>query len=159
MKIKLDKQGNEVDVDESCILTNDVIFDHEYNPHNERFWIIDLGYGTRCLVWASHEQDALDEACDEGLLDCILVDEEDLEPDIEYNYLGNASEAADLTDVHMQSIDLSIQELPFLLKLAEARGAGVDEDLRNCSIRQVVYRAVKLTLTSDNTYIIVVILK
>ena len=68
-----------------------------YNPHNHRAWII----GTLeklILALGDCEQDALDNAVDDGCLDHLLMSEEDhKEYDLKgwydsFCYLGNASE-------------------------------------------------------------------
>ena len=123
--MKVITKNGPVEMDEENILTNDVVFQHEYNPHNVRPWLIGNEFGPICIVWGSCEQGALDTACDEDQMESFLVEEES-EKDMEYTYLGNASEPHDISNLWMEVIDLSKQELPFLLKLAEARGATAD---------------------------------
>jgi hypothetical protein len=86
----------------------------EFNPHNIRPWLIHNEYGTLAIVYASNEQDALDEAVDGDKMDsclvqpeCILTGTEGENPDDctthdhkideDVAYLGNASEPFDLT--------------------------------------------------------------
>src|SRR3989442_10444928 len=84
------------------ILTNNVIFSGEFNPHNIRLWVIGNAYGALGAVWAGNEQDALDQLVDAGLGDQFLVDEQtQAEQEDDLSYLGNAGEAADLTDAWM----------------------------------------------------------
>ena len=59
------------------MLCNDVTFPDERHPHAMRAWVIGNEYGALCLVWASHEQEALDAACDAAMLDGLAVDEAD----------------------------------------------------------------------------------
>jgi len=128
MEIKL---GNyNVDLNTHRILANDVIFSHEYNPHNVRLWLISNEYGPVAAVWADCEQDAIDEATDAGLMDAFLledddIDEEDMEVG-EYSFIGNAGEPADLTNLDIEAVDLSQQSLELLIAFAEARGACAD---------------------------------
>ena len=117
-----------IDVNLDRCLAEDVVFKDEYNPHSVRPWIIGNEYGALCLVWASSEQDALDNACDANLLAGIALDEEVVEELVadgnedSIMYLGNASEPFESENVWLtDSITLTHkQERMF----AEARGAG-----------------------------------
>lgn len=112
------------------ILTNDVILPWERHPHNMRMWVIWNELGSLCAVWASHEQDAFDEACDRGMLESMLVEDDseltEQERD-EYASLGNAGELHDL-----QYAGIGVAEWDFdrdrvvLCAMAQARGAVVD---------------------------------
>lgn len=82
------------------ILSNNIVLPGEFNPHRVGLYIIGNEYGPLVAVWASHEQDALDEATDAGKLNSFLMSAED---QAEYEregwdvaYLGNAGEAANL---------------------------------------------------------------
>lgn len=64
----------------------------------EKAFLISNEFGVRCVSYANNEQDALDNAVDEGFLDSDIMSDEDYE---EYNkngwhdsfcYAGNASE-------------------------------------------------------------------
>jgi hypothetical protein len=114
----------EYELAEDIILCNDVVFPHEFNPHNVRLWVIGNEYGPIAAVWAANEQDAFDILIDENLGGTFLVDDPD--PDIEYAYFGNASEPCNLDYAWIEAIDLEKQELPLLLAFAEARGGGYD---------------------------------
>ena len=124
MDIKL--KDSTVSIDEEYTLTNDVTFPHEYNPHNVRLWVIGNEYGAICAAWADCEQDAIDEATDADLMAAFLVDEEDIDDADEYSYIGNVGEPADLSNLWMEAVDLSIQDIKFIIVFAEARGAGAD---------------------------------
>ena len=128
MEIKL--RNNTIELEDERILTNDVTFQNEYNPHNVQLWVIGNEYGALCAVWGDCEQDALDEAIDNDLLNSFLVDDEDIEPELEedgfYAYLGNAGEHADLTNCWMEAIELNKQKIELIIKLAEARGANAN---------------------------------
>jgi hypothetical protein len=82
-----------------------------FNPHNMRPWLICNEFGPLAIVYAYHEQDALDEMVDSDRLDsCLLSPEDEKErtsPDgeEEFSRLGNAGEPFDLTYI-------SIRELP-----------------------------------------------
>lgn len=93
------------------ITLNNVILPHAidpenaFNPHNVRLWVIGHEFGAICAVWASHEQDAFDEACDAGMIEYLQVPEADVqayraenagEDDPEWAACGNASEPHDL---------------------------------------------------------------
>ena len=61
--------------DKDVVETSSFIPKGEYNPHNVRPWIIYYNQGyVLCVVFASHEQEAFDIACDEGKLDRFLID-------------------------------------------------------------------------------------
>lgn len=138
------------------VLCNNIIFPGEYNPHNVRPWLISITIsntgGPQFIVWASDEQDALDEAADNGMLDCIALDDRNAdervvheddcpsnEPELDPKFvnqccnswenfarLGNAGEPFDLDNVHMEALDLDSQSKQFMMLLAEARGANVE---------------------------------
>lgn len=70
----------------------------EYNPHHVKAFAICNEFGHRCIAIGSYEQEALDNAVNENLLDSELMSEED---HTEYDqngwhdsfiYAGNASE-------------------------------------------------------------------
>ena len=83
------------------VLTNNVILPRHidavktYNPHNVRLWVIGHELGALCAVWASHEQEAFDEACNAGMLDCLMSEDQDYD-DESLAALGDASELFDL---------------------------------------------------------------
>lgn len=85
------------------ILLNNVILpktiDNECgsNPHRVGLYVIGHEFGAICAVWASHEQEALDEACDGNMLECLLAENQDYE-DETLSPLGNASELHDLSN-------------------------------------------------------------
>jgi len=115
--------------DENC-LTNDVIFAHEYNPHNVRPWTIGNESGPLCLVWASCEQDALDAAVNETGLKGLAIDEayakeleDEFGDDAPIMLLGNAGEPFDSVYAWIHETTLTHEQQ---LRFAEARGAQVD---------------------------------
>ncbi len=121
------------------IVCNDVTLPAEFdeasrhNPHNVRLWIVGHCHGPLCCIWASCEQDALDNAVDASMLDCMLVDPADLvdydyesNPD-NYSFLGNASEPFNLDDCWMAEVDLATPRDNYLvIKLARASEGGHD---------------------------------
>ena len=83
------------------ILTNRVMLPRHIdvantcNPHNVRLWVIGCEFGALCAVWARHEQEAFDEACDAGMLDCLMSEEQNYGDD-SLTALGSAGELFDL---------------------------------------------------------------
>lgn len=76
----------------------------EYNPHNVRPWLLHDHGVTLAVVFAEHEQDALDAAVDAGKLDGFQVMPENLGdyPEEEgLTFLGNASEPFDIESLGM----------------------------------------------------------
>ena len=123
------------------IICNDVNLPKEFdevsnfNPYNIRLWVIGNEYGAVCAIFASHEQDALDNACDANAMESFLVtNEEDLKeyhshdagvtgPD--YAALGNASELHDLNNCWIAEVDLQAnRDIMFIVKLARASEGG-----------------------------------
>ena len=138
MQFTLHYNGNRIAPTGSCeldadrILCNDIKLPGEHSFHNTRLWVIGNEYGALGAVWASNEQDALDELVDADLGNGLLVDEDhvesltDEERD-ELSHLGNAGEWADLTYCWMAEVSFDKQrDFNLLLKFAEARGACVD---------------------------------
>lgn len=122
-----------VEVEPGRVKCNDVTFPWENHPHNMRLWVIGAEYGPFGAVWASHEQDALDELIDSNLGDALLISEDDQasatdEEREEWAHLGNAGEPCDLTNVWIQTVDLSptAENAKLLCLLSEARGACTD---------------------------------
>lgn len=94
--------------DADVVNLENCIYQGEFNPHNVRPWLIHSATCVLAVVFATCEQDALDEAVDESKLDGLQVSEDDIHSDEGSEYgpndyyvtrLGNASEAFDLTDV------------------------------------------------------------
>ena len=89
------------------IYCNDVNFpksidpDASTNPYNVRLFVIGHEFGALCAVWASNDQEALDNACDFNLLDCLMDEEQDYDKQEENDLTapGNASELFDLSNV------------------------------------------------------------
>lgn len=104
-----DNEGQAHELGERDILLNDVTMPGDYNPHNVRLWVIGHEYGPICALWASNEQDALDEMLDQGY-EHFLVADEDLDEDLDregfYTHLGNAGEPCDLSYAWIKPIVL-----------------------------------------------------
>ena len=113
-----------IKIDVNKVLANNVIFDGEYNPHNVRLWVISHEFGPVAAVWATCEQDALDEAVDADLMGAFAIDEADA--DEETAHLGNAGEPFDLTYCGCRHLPQSEMSIGLLMAFAEARGAGVN---------------------------------
>lgn len=127
--------AREVELNPGEVLCNDIILPWERHYHGMSLWIIGNEFGTIAAVWASHEQDALDEACDRGLTGGLCAAEEpDQEEDPEtweqwdqsVTRLGNAGEPHNLDYCWMSRADLNKCSPELLCKFAEARGAGHD---------------------------------
>jgi len=132
MKLTLHVWKQAYEIEPERVLCNDVTLPWESHPHNMRLWIIGHEYGAVCAVWASSEQDALDEMVDKGLGECFLISDEDQAKADEgereeWSPLGNAGELADLTNcwMHCVTFDPS-RDYKLLAAFAEARGACAD---------------------------------
>ena len=117
-----------VELEPARILCNDITLPFESHPHNMRLWVIGNEYGAIGAVWASHEQDALDELVDAGLGDGLLVSAEDEAGMSEAEredlaHLGNAGESADLEHCWLAPVawDLA-RDCALIALFAEARG-------------------------------------
>ena len=107
-KIKLTlKQNNGfapryVELDKENIYLNNVILpkhidpDAGYNPHDVKLYAIGNEYGALCAIWASHAQEAFDEACNHNAIDCLMAEDQNYE-DETLTHLGNAGELFDLS--------------------------------------------------------------
>lgn len=89
---------------------SDYIPTGEFNPHNMRPWLIGNEYGVLGIVYAHHEQDALDEMVDNDKLDGHLLSDEDALERTDENgnedfaRLGNAGEPFNLDNVWMREL-------------------------------------------------------
>lgn len=94
-----------------------------FNPHNVRLWVIGHEFGAVCAVWASCEQDALDNAADRGWMDMFLIgDDADVTDDAAF--LGNAGEPFDLTYAWCVPVQFDpVRDLRTIVILASAHGA------------------------------------
>jgi len=131
-KVKLTTASGEYEVDPERIATNEVTLPGEGMYRKAKLWVIGNEFGPMGAVWATNEQDALDELVDQDLGAGILVDEDSLasmseEEQEELAHLGNASEPADLSYAWLHEVKFEpARDWYLLCKLAEARGAGAD---------------------------------
>lgn len=117
------------ELDDKNILVNDTpVLPGESHPRNMRLWVIGHEFGPIVALWATNEQDALDEMLDKNY-EHFLVAPEDYDPEREDDYarLGNASEPCDLTYAWLEPLTLEKErDFALCMKFAEARGAGHD---------------------------------
>lgn len=118
------------ELDGEAILLNDVNLpghiEHTYNPHNVTLWVIGHEHGALCAVWANCEQDALDEAVDAGMLDCLMADEQDHDNE-DLTPLGNASELFDLNSVWMGEVEFdAARDIKLIVTLVRQSAEGDD---------------------------------
>ena len=115
--------AREVEVESERVLCNNVILPWEFNPHAVRLWAISNELGVLGVVWASHEQEALDVLVDENLGDSLIIAEEDRTEDDAH--AGNAGEPVNLDNVWIQQVDLNPEKnCRLLCDFARAEGAG-----------------------------------
>ena len=114
------------------ILTNDVCFPWEGHRSRPKLWLIGNEFGAIAAFWAGCESDALDELCDQGLSAGLSAtdepedEEERDEWEERITRLGNAGEPHNLDYLWMATVNLEEATPELLCKLAEARGANVD---------------------------------
>jgi len=120
-----------VELEDDRIALNDIHLPSDrpylpsYDSSTPRLWVIGNEYGALGAVWASNEQDALDELVDQNLAAGLAIDEKDA--DEETARLGNAGEPHDLTHAWLSPVEFDkVRDFNLLMKLAEARGAGLD---------------------------------
>ena len=90
--------GLTVTIDDSMVIEGEgFILAGDFNPHNVRPWVIGHEFGPVVIVFASCEQDAIDEAVDAGKLDCFLIEDHECAEDCEALHAGNADEPLDQT--------------------------------------------------------------
>ena len=96
------------------------------NPHNVRAFVIGHEFGAICMIFGSNVQDALDEAVDANMLDCMLNDEQDHEND-SLTSLGNASELFDLTYAWVGEVEFeAARDIQLIVALVRASENGSD---------------------------------
>lgn len=119
-----------IDLEDDCILCNDVTLPFDFNPHNTSLWVIGNEFGAVCAIWAQNEQDAFDGLIDQGRGDSFLVSEEDRKEASEamldeWACLGDAGEPCDLTHAWICKVAFDpARDCQLLCAFAEARGAG-----------------------------------
>lgn len=114
-----------VELEPERVLCNDVVLPWEFHPYKMRLWVIGNEFGALGAVWASNEQDALDELVDADLGAGLLIDEADADEDSAR--LGNAGEAANLDNAWLQIVRLDeALDCRLIAAFAEARGVSAD---------------------------------
>lgn len=111
------------------ILLNDVNLpehvERSYNPYNVKLWVIGNEYGALCAVWGS-EQDALNEAVDANMLDCLMAEEQDHDNE-DLTPLGNASELFDLNSVWMGEVEFDpARDIKLIVAIVRESAEGKD---------------------------------
>ena len=121
-----------VELEGEKIVCNDVNLPQEidasnsFNPHNVRAWVIGHEFGSICMIFASHEQDALDDAVDAGMLDCMMAEEQDHD-DESLTPLGNASELFELTHAWIGQVEFdAARDIQLIVALVRASANGSD---------------------------------
>ena len=100
--------------------------EHTYNPYNVRLWVIGNEYGALCAVWDSSEQEALDEAVDANMLDCLMAEEQDYDNE-DLTPLGNASELFDLNSVWVGEVEFdAARDIKLIVALVRESAEGKD---------------------------------
>jgi hypothetical protein len=109
-RIYLDESQSIYYFREDVINPDEYIPTGSFNPHNMRPWLIGNEYGVLAIVYAHHEQDALDEMVDSDRLDsCLLSDEDviertDADGNEDFARLGNAGEPFNLDYIWMREL-------------------------------------------------------
>lgn len=115
------------------IRCNDVMLPAEfdaasaYNPCKIRLWVIGHTYGAVHAVFASHEQNALDELANCGALDfCQVADGDPVDEDTVCR-LGNAGEPFDLDNFWIGEVVFeAARDIKLVVALARASESGAD---------------------------------
>lgn len=98
-----------------------------YNPNNVRLWLIMHTFGAVGCVFASHDQEALDNAVDLGMMDHCIADDQDYDNE-ELTSLGNASELFDLSDTWLAEVDFKVdRDIKLILALVRASENQADD--------------------------------
>lgn len=112
------QSGGTVELPDDRILCNDIRLPCDGSHTGPRLWAVGNERGCLCAVWASHEEGALDAACDAGMLAAFEVEDDDSAA-----RLGNAGEPHDLTNAWIQPVRLSgPEDWVLIARFAEARG-------------------------------------
>jgi len=127
-KIKLNGDQT-VDIHADNILTSNVMIpEHGSNYHKVIAWVIGNEYGALFMIWASNEQDALDEAVDQNMMESFLV--ENPKPkdhdDEGYTSLGNAGELHDISHCWAKkTLPFKQQDWDWQVAMIRAESQGV----------------------------------
>ncbi len=139
------RPAGKFDIPADKIICNDVMLPAEidascsFNCNHVRLWVVGNEYGALFAIFAGHEQDALDSACDAGMMESFALDANDTQlfynecdpetgehPDgLEYTHLGNAGELHDLEHCWIAEADFQAErDIQFIVKLARAAEGG-----------------------------------
>ena len=117
----------------NVILPRHIDKENAFNPHNVQLYVIGHEFGAICAVWASHDLEALDEACDLNLLDCFLCEDQSPEnyDSGEFVALGNASELFDLQHAWVGVVEFDaardIQLIVDIIQASENQKSFIEE--------------------------------
>lgn len=117
----------------NVILPRHIDKENAYNPHNVQLYVIGHEFGSICAVWASNEQEALNEACDLDLLDCFLCEDQSPEnyDSGDFVALGNASELFDLQYAWLGVVEFDaardIQLIVDIIRASENQKSFIEE--------------------------------
>ena len=115
-----------IELEANRVLCNDVVLPGERNPNHTRLWIASAAFSNSPTflgaVWADDEESALDTLIDAGLGKALQIDDLDLEAMDEKEqdslaYLGNESQACDLTNVGLTPVKFSAARDKGLLEM------------------------------------------
>lgn len=128
-KLKHQYSFDDVTVKPERFLLNDVNWPWESHPHGMKAYLWHDGQGYNgAVVWASHDQDAIDELVDSDLLDIYLVDDKDVSDEAEergeYLRAGNASEPFAIQESKLVPIDWKNAPPELIAAVAYGAGAG-----------------------------------
>ena len=128
-----DQNPASCELEGSQIRCNDVMLPADfdvasaYNPCKIRLWVVGHTYGAVHAVFASHEQNALDELADCGALDFCQVADDLPEYDDTVCRLGNAIEPFDLDNFWIGEVVFeAARDIKLIVALARASEAGAD---------------------------------
>ena len=108
-----------------------------YNPWKIRAWVIGNTFGAVAMVFAAHESDALDAACDVGLMTSFAVDPEALtydgatgeawtEDGATVAWLGSADEPHCLDDCWIAPVEWNAErDILAITAIVRANAAGI----------------------------------
>lgn len=125
--------ANEFSVSGENIKMNDFMLPAEidvtcrYNPNGTKLYTFGHLFGTVGCVFAGNDQEALENACNLGMLDFCLSDVQDYD-DENLTPLGNASELFDLNDLWLAEVDFKVdRDIKLILALVRASENQADD--------------------------------
>ena len=116
-------EGDKINCD-NAMLPASIDIASRYNPHDVKMYVIGHEFGAICSVFASHEQEALDNACDAGLIDCLMSEDQDYD-DESLTPLGNASELFDLSHAWIAKVEFKPErDIQLIVSIIRAHAGG-----------------------------------